>query len=74
MKKIVTTLSVGFSMSLLTMPVLADPQANFIVHRGGGWRGAVGGTFETSHREYVNVQNRFEDDIGFRIVRTYPIQ
>ena len=26
MKKIVTTLSVGFSMALLTMPVLADPQ------------------------------------------------
>ena len=51
-----------------------DTQENYIVHRGGGWRGQVAGVFETSRRDYVNIQNRSHDDIGFRVVRTYPIQ
>lgn len=51
-----------------------DPQQPFVMYRGGGLMDSNADNFETSHREYINIQNRSEGDVGFRVVRTYPIQ
>lgn len=51
-----------------------DPQELNIIHRGGGWKGNSAGVFETSHREYITKRDRWKSHVGFRIVRTYPIQ
>ena len=51
-----------------------DPQQSAVMHRGGRLSNNSAASFETSQRAYINMENRFESDVGFRVVRTYPIQ
>ena len=58
----------------LTNGYIFDAQVDLIIYRGGGWPNTGALAFETSHREYMHVETRTENYIGFRVARTYPIQ
>lgn len=51
-----------------------DPQVDLIIYRGGSWSDIFASQLETTYRKYMYKEVRINDNVGFRVARTYPLQ